>query len=82
MSGGVSDEVLLSLFRALAGLEEPLLVVIDDFHVVEDPQNLAAVADLVSHDVLVHLVLLIEVRSAAATAPAACQRQPDRDHRP
>ena len=58
VSGGVSDEVQLTLFRALATLDEPLLVVIDDFHIVEDSQNLTAVADLVSYDLPVHLVLL------------------------
>ena len=31
---------------------------IDDFHVVEDPQILTAVADLVSHDLPIRLVLL------------------------
>lgn len=58
VSGGVSDEVQLSLFRALATLDEPLLVVIDDFHIVEDSENLSAVADLVSYDLPVNLVLL------------------------
>ena len=58
VSGGVSDEVQLSLFRALATLDEPLLVIVDDFHLVEDPQNLYAVADLVSYDLPIRLVLL------------------------
>ena len=58
LSGGFSDEVLLTLFRSLAGLEEPLAIVMDDFHVIEDAQILSAVTDLTSHDLPVHLILL------------------------
>lgn len=57
-AAGVSEEVLLTLFRGLAGLPRPLLLVLDDFQVIENPAILAALVDLVAHETSVHLVLL------------------------
>jgi LuxR family transcriptional regulator, maltose regulon positive regulatory protein len=57
-SGGVSEEVLLALFRGLRALPEPLLLILDDFHVIEHPAILEALANLVAHDTSVNLMLL------------------------
>lgn len=56
-TGGVGEEVLLALFRGLRALPKPLLLIMDDFHVIEDPAILEALANLVTHDTSVNLVL-------------------------
>ena len=60
-AGGVTDEVLLTLFRGLAALRQPLVLVLDDFHVVSDEDVMSALTDLASHRTPVHLVLLTRV---------------------
>ncbi|MEI6620712.1 MAG: LuxR C-terminal-related transcriptional regulator [Actinomycetes bacterium] len=57
-AAGVNDEVLLAMFRALDSLPEPLLIVLDDFHHIENPNVLAALNELVAHDTGVRLMLL------------------------
>ncbi len=57
-SAGVSTEFLSSFFSALATLPAPVLLVLDDFHVVEDPQVLHEVAELVEHAGPLRLLLL------------------------
>lgn len=57
-AAGVSEEVLLALFRGLRALRRPLLLILDDFHVIEDPAILEALANLVAHDTLVNVVLV------------------------
>jgi LuxR family transcriptional regulator, maltose regulon positive regulatory protein len=57
-SAGVSTEFLSSFFAALATLPAPVLLVLDDFHVVEDPRVLHEVAELVTHAGLLRLLLI------------------------
>lgn len=57
-AAGVSEEILLALFRGLRDLPKPLLLILDDFHVIEAPAILEAVANLVAHDTSVNLMLL------------------------
>ena len=57
-SAGVSEEVLLTLFRGLASLPRPLLIVLDDFHLIEDTDILTALGDFVVHETPVRLMLL------------------------
>jgi LuxR family transcriptional regulator, maltose regulon positive regulatory protein len=57
-AAGVSEGVLLALFRGLLELPKPLLLILDDFHVIEDPAILDAVAQLVTHPAPVTLMLL------------------------
>jgi LuxR family maltose regulon positive regulatory protein len=58
MEAGVSETVLLALFRGLGDLPRPMLLVLDDFHVIEDPAILEGVANLVTHHTTLHLMLL------------------------
>jgi LuxR family maltose regulon positive regulatory protein len=58
MSAGASDEVLTALFRGLGALPKPLLLIIDDFHVIENPAILDGLANLVAHDTSVNLMLV------------------------
>lgn len=58
-ASGVSEEVLLTLFRGLDGLADPLLIVVDDFHRITDADVLAAVDDLIAHNRSVRLMLLV-----------------------
>ena len=55
---GVNEEVLLALFRGLRALPEPLLLILDDFHLIEHPRILEALGNLVAHDTSVNLMLL------------------------
>lgn len=57
-AAGVSEEVLLALFRGLRALPAPMLLILDDFHLVEDPAILEAVENLVAHETSVNLMLL------------------------
>ena len=57
-TAGMSEEVLLALFRGLRALSNPLLLILDDFHLIEDPAILEALANLVLHDTAVNLMLL------------------------
>lgn len=57
-SAGAGEEVLAALFRGLDSLPAPLLIVLDDFHLIEDTAVIQAVADLVSYDTPVRLMLL------------------------
>jgi LuxR family maltose regulon positive regulatory protein len=57
-AAGVSDEVLLRACRGLAALREPLVLVLDDFHVIESRDVLGALADLMAHDTPLRLMLL------------------------
>lgn len=55
---GVTEEVLQALFRGLSGLPRPLLLVLDDFHLIDDPTIHEAVTNLVAHDSPVNLMVL------------------------
>ncbi len=57
-SAGVSEEVLLTLFRGLGSLPKPSLIVLEDFHLIEHADILTALGDLVSHETPVRLMLL------------------------
>jgi LuxR family maltose regulon positive regulatory protein len=60
-AGGISDEVLLALFRGIADLPQPLLLVLDDFHVIGNEDVMIALTDLASHSTPVHLMVLTRV---------------------
>jgi LuxR family maltose regulon positive regulatory protein len=60
-AGGISDEVLLALFRGIADLPQPLLLVLDDFHVISNEDVMIALTDLASHSTPVHLMVLTRV---------------------
>lgn len=57
-AGGVGDEVLLNLYRAASRLPEPLLIVLDDFQVIDNHDVLSTVADLATYDLPLRLMLL------------------------
>lgn len=60
-AGGITDEVLVTLFRGLASLPRPLLLVLDDFHVISNEDVMSALTDLATHRTPVHLLLVTRV---------------------
>ena len=60
-AGGMTDEVLLAVFRGLDALPAPTLLVLDDFHVITNAEVMTALTDLVSQRSNVHLVLLTRI---------------------
>ena len=60
-AGGMNEEVLLAVFRGLDSLPKPIVVVLDDFHVISNEEVVSAVTDLVSQRTNVHVVLLTRV---------------------
>jgi len=58
LAAGVNDEILLALFRGLEALPEPLLIVLDDFQEIRNPDILRPLAELVVHGASVRLMLL------------------------
>ncbi len=57
-AAGVNSEVLAALRSAIAEITEPLLLVLDDFHVIEDPEVLRLVQQIATADGKVRLALL------------------------
>ncbi|HEX6249380.1 MAG TPA: LuxR C-terminal-related transcriptional regulator [Nocardioidaceae bacterium] len=57
-AAGVSEEVLLTLTRGLRELPAPLLLILDDFHVIDDAAIVEALTNLVTYDTSVHVMLL------------------------
>lgn len=60
-AGGISPEVLVALHQGLDTLPEPVLLVLDDFHLIDHPDVLEAVHRMVDHDSPLHLMLLTRV---------------------
>ncbi len=60
-AGGVNDEVLRALFRGLDALPQPIVLVLDDFHVVGSADVMSDLIDLVSLSTRVHVVLVTRV---------------------
>ncbi len=60
-SAGVSDEVLLELQRGLAALPSPVLLVLDNFHLIEDPAILDALMQTVTYNSVLALMVLTRV---------------------
>ena len=60
-AGGITEEVLLTVFRGLDAWPEPILLVLDDFHVITDERVMTALSDLVSRPTNVHVVLLTRI---------------------
>ena len=60
-SGGMNEEVLHALFRGLDALPEPIVLVLDDFHVITSADVMTALTDLVSLRTNAHVVLLTRV---------------------
>ena len=60
-AGGVNSEVLLAIFRGLDALPQPIVLVLDDFHVVSSAEVLADLIDLVSLRTRAHIVLVTRV---------------------
>lgn len=57
-AGGVGDEVLRNLYRAASRLPEPLLIVLDDFQVIDNHDVTSTVADLATYDLSIRLMVL------------------------
>lgn len=60
-AGGFNAEILLALLRGLDALPGPVILVLDDFHLITDDAVMTVLADLVSRPTQVHLVLLTRV---------------------
>jgi LuxR family maltose regulon positive regulatory protein len=60
-AAGVPAEVLVALHQGLAALPGPMVLVLDDFHVIEDAGVLEAVQRLVDLDSPLRLILLTRV---------------------
>jgi LuxR family transcriptional regulator, maltose regulon positive regulatory protein len=58
LSAGATDSVLQTLFGGLEALPHPLLIVLDDFQVIGDPDILEPLAELIAHDTSVRLMVL------------------------
>ncbi len=61
VAGGVPDEVEVRLLRTLARLPEPVVLVLDDFHVIEDPGVFDIVLRLVQRDGPLHVVIVTRI---------------------
>lgn len=57
-AGGINEEVLGAFLRGLDTLPEPLLLILDDFHVISDAEVMTTLTELVSQQTNVHLMLL------------------------
>ncbi len=60
-AGGMTDGVLLALLRGMGRLPTPLLLVLDDFHLISDETVMSALTDLVAYQDQVRVVLLTRV---------------------
>ena len=60
-AAGVPAEVMVTLHQGLAALPGPMVLVLDDFHVIEDSDVLKAVQRLVDLDSPLRLILLTRV---------------------
>ena len=60
-AAGVPAEVMVTLHQGLAALPGPMVLVLDDFHVVEDAGVLEAVQRLIDIDSPLRLILLTRV---------------------
>lgn len=60
-SAGVSDEVLDRIQRGLAAMPCPVLLVIDDFHLIDDPAILESLMHTITHNSDLGLMLLTRV---------------------
>ncbi len=63
-SGGISDTVLSSWMKGLESLPSEVLLVLDDFQEVTDPQVLESVAQLAEHSTRIRLIILTRVAPA------------------
>jgi LuxR family maltose regulon positive regulatory protein len=54
---GVSEQMLQATYEGIQALPSALVLVLDDFHVIEDAAVLDSVARLLLHDLPLHLVL-------------------------
>jgi LuxR family maltose regulon positive regulatory protein len=61
---GMSAEVLVALFNGLDSLTRPVLLVLDDFHVIEHPDVLDEVARMLEHLSALRLLLLTRIHPA------------------
>ncbi|MFZ0529913.1 MAG: hypothetical protein WAL91_05190, partial [Propionicimonas sp.] len=60
-AGGVPAEVLATLHQGLDALPGPLLLVLDDFHLIDDATVIEAVQRLIDHDSPLRLILLSRI---------------------
>jgi LuxR family transcriptional regulator, maltose regulon positive regulatory protein len=63
-AGAVSVDVLRAVFRGFESLPGPLVLVLDDFHVVEDPAVLESIESLVRYELPVRVVLITRMDPA------------------
>jgi LuxR family transcriptional regulator, maltose regulon positive regulatory protein len=59
--GGITDEVQQAVFRGLDTLPDPLLLILDDFHVIGDEDVMRALSELASQPTRVRLMILTRV---------------------
>lgn len=57
-AAGVNEQVLQALFRGIRELPQPVLLILDDFHVIEDPAIVESLANLVAYDSPINLMVL------------------------
>ncbi len=58
LAAGVNDDVLLGVVRGLQELPQPLLLVLDDFHEIRNPDILGALTELIANGTSVRLMVL------------------------